>query len=98
MLKREISGNGMTRVTFRISKHLWADRVALIGEFNDWDPHAHLLQQAHLDADWHTTLELEMGHAYRFRYLVDEEHWMDDDQADGYELSPDGGVDSVVYV
>ncbi|GAB4542218.1 MAG: hypothetical protein Kow0063_33920 [Anaerolineae bacterium] len=56
------------------------------------------MQQTRLDADWHITLELEMGHAYHFRYLVDGEHWMDDDQADGYELSPDGGVDSVVYV
>ena len=98
MLEKEASSNGMIRVTFRISKHIWADQVALIGEFNDWDPHAHLLQQIPLDTDWHITLELEMGHSYHFRYLVDGEHWMDDNQADGYELSPDGGVDSIVRV
>jgi len=98
MLEKEAVGDGTMRVTFRISKHLWADQVALIAEFNDWDPHAHLLQQTSLDTDWHITLELEMGHSYHFRYLVDGEHWMDDDQADGYEFSPDGGVDSVVYV
>lgn len=98
MLEKEASGNGRVRVTFRISKYLWADQVALIGEFNDWDPHAHLLQQTHLDTDWHITLELEMGHSYHFCYLVDGEHWMDDDQADSYVLNAFGRVDSVVIV
>jgi hypothetical protein len=56
------------------------------------------LQQTHLDTDWHITLELEMGHSYHFRYLVDGEHWMDDDQADGYMLNAFGCVDSVVIV
>ncbi len=98
MLEKDAVGNSTVRVTFRVSKQLWADQVALIGEFNDWDPHTHLLQQTHLDTDWHITLELEMGHSYHFRYLVDGEHWMDDDQADGYVFDAFGHVDSVVIV
>jgi 1,4-alpha-glucan branching enzyme len=97
MLEKGAPSNNTVRVTFRISKNLWADQIALTGEFNDWDRHSHLLQQTHLDRDWHISLELEAGHSYRFRYLVDGEHWMDDDQADAYELNSFGGVDSVVY-
>jgi 1,4-alpha-glucan branching enzyme len=98
MLKKEVAGNSTMRITFRVSKQLWADQVALIGEFNNWDPHTHLLQQTHLDTDWHITLELERGHSYHFRYLVDGESWMDDDQADGYVLDAFGRIDSVVIV
>lgn len=98
MLEKEAMGSSTMRVTFRVSKQLWADQVALIGEFNDWDPHTHLLQQTDLDTDWHITLELEMGHSYHFRYLVDREHWMDDDRADGYMLDAFGRVDSVVII
>ena len=99
MIRKQRSPNkGKVVVTFEIPGTLWAERINLVGSFNDWDPHVHLLQQTHLDADWHITLELEMGHSYHFRYLVDGEHWMDDDQADGYMLNAFGGVDSVVIV
>ena len=45
-----------------------------------------------------TTLELENGRDYRFRYLVDENHWMNDWNADKYVQNPYGGDDSVVSV
>jgi 1,4-alpha-glucan branching enzyme len=96
MLKKEALGDGRMLVTFQVSKHLWADRVALVGEFNNWDPRSHFLRQTHGDADWHVTLELEAGRSFRFRYLVDGERWIDDDRADGCAPDPRGGFDSVV--
>ena len=98
MLEKEDVGNGTVRVTFRISKHLWADCIALVGEFNNWDSHSHPMEQTYLDTDWHVTLELEAGRDYRFRYLVDGEQWIDDDHADNYELNPRGDVNSIVCV
>jgi 1,4-alpha-glucan branching enzyme len=85
VLEKETVGNGTLRVTFRISKHLWADRIALVGEFNNWDPHSHPMEQTCLDTDWHIALEFEAGRDYRFHYLVDDQTWMDDDHADGCE-------------
>lgn len=35
MLKEEPLDNGMARVTFRVSHEIRADRIALVGEFND---------------------------------------------------------------
>ena len=45
-----------------------------------------------------TTLELENGRDYRFRYLVDENYWMNDWHADKYVQNAYGGDDSVVSV
>jgi 1,4-alpha-glucan branching enzyme len=96
MLEKEPLGNGLVRVTFRVSNHLWADHIALVGEFNDWERYRHLLQQTNDDDDWHITLELEAGRSYRFRYLVDGNEWMADNHADAHELNSYGGVDCVV--
>jgi len=96
MLEKEALDNGVVRVTFRVSKLLWADHIALVGEFNNWNPHSHFLKQTRDDADWHITLELKAGRSYRFRYVVDGETWIDDERADGCEPNPYGGFDSVV--
>jgi 1,4-alpha-glucan branching enzyme len=96
MIEKERLPNGTTRVTFRVSKDIWADCIALVGDFNDWDSHSHMLRQTHADGEWHITLSLEAKRSYRFRYLVNAEEWMDDDHADGYEPNPFGGFDSIL--
>jgi 1,4-alpha-glucan branching enzyme len=96
MLEKEPLANGCVRVTFRVSQDIWADDIALVGEFNNWDTHTHLLSQTSADKDWHIALDLETGRSYRFRYLVNGEEWMDDDHADGYTPNPYGGFDSIV--
>jgi len=37
MLEKESLEDGYVRVTFRVSHYIWADSIALVGEFNDWD-------------------------------------------------------------
>jgi 1,4-alpha-glucan branching enzyme len=96
MLEKQKLENGKVRVTFRLSQIIWADRIALVGDFNDWAKDSHFLEQTHIDMDWHITLDLEPRRSYRFRYLVNGEEWMDDDRADGYEPNPFGGFDSIV--
>lgn len=97
MLEKEPLESGYVRITFRVSHHIWADSIALLGEFNDWDAHSHPLRQTRDDGEWHTALILQANKAYRFRYLVNDEEWMDDDHADAYEPNPFGGFDSVVF-
>jgi 1,4-alpha-glucan branching enzyme len=96
MIEKESLGNGHVRVTFRVSQEIWADSIALVGEFNDWDPHSLPLHQCRGDEGWSVTIELEAGRTYRFRYVVDGEEWMDDDHCDGYELNVYATSDSVV--
>jgi 1,4-alpha-glucan branching enzyme len=96
MLEKQPLENGYVRVTFRVSHYIWADSIALVGEFNEWDQHLNPLSRTQNDGEWHTSLVLESDRSYRFRYLVDGKEWMDDDHADGCEPNPFGGFDSVV--
>jgi Glycogen recognition site of AMP-activated protein kinase len=84
-------------VTFTLPAEVQAESVALCGEFNQWSP-----DDIRLERDgggtWRTTVALEPGRTYRYRYLLDGERWENAPQADGYLPNPYGSVDSVVIV
>lgn len=42
-------------------------------------------------------MELVLGRAYQFRYLLDNKHWMNDNQADAY-VDNSYGSDNFVVV
>ena len=73
-----------------------ASRVALVGEFNDWDPAATPMTRAPGGA-WHVVLPLARGrHVYAF--VVDGSSWVADPQA---PLAPErwfGARNSVLLV
>ena len=99
MIKKEmISGTDHVRVTFAMPSAGWADRVNLVGEFNDWDTTATPMFQTRADANWQVTVELKAGERYRFRYLVDGREWFNDWHADDYcyDAAPSTTCDSVV--
>jgi 1,4-alpha-glucan branching enzyme len=85
------------RVTFRIPVDIEAESVSVLGEFNDWDPQAHPLK-ARKNGTFSTTMSLEAGQTYRFRYLADGEIWLNDEEADGLDLNQFGSLDSVLAV
>ena len=68
--KKQSQTPNMLSVTFELPASLWADRIALVGDFNDWDPTATLLLQDR-DGVWRTVLELPIGQRYEFSYLID---------------------------
>ena len=97
MLKKEpVRGDGRIRVTFTLPSTTNADRVSVVGEFNDWDATATAMNRRRTDEDWTATLELDGGRRYRFRYLLDGKQWFNDWYADDFEDNPSGSVDSVV--
>jgi hypothetical protein len=85
---------GTVAVTFELDDLVGATSVALVGEFNGWSPDADLMERA--NGGYCKTLVLEIGRAYRFRYLVDGEHWMNAPDADDYARNDFGGEDSIV--
>ncbi len=60
-----------------------AKNITLAGEFNDWNPAATKLKKQR-DGIYATTIELEVGHEYQYRYVVDGERWENDWTADRY--------------
>ena len=84
-------------VTFTLPADVQADSVALCGEFNDWSTGKINLERDG-DGPWRAIVALKPGHSYRYRYLLDGEHWENAWQADGYVPNPYGSDDSVILV
>ena len=85
------------RVTFSLPKDVGAESVTLCGEFNEWNQEANPLTHRK-DGSFSSTLSLDAGREYRFRYWVDGERWENDWDADKYLPNEFGTEDSVVVV
>jgi len=84
------------RVTFELPSSIWAERVNLVGDFNDWDTAANEMRQSRTDGAWRITLTLPAGREYQFRYLVNGRDWHNDWHADRYAPNLYGTDNSVV--
>lgn len=97
MITKGLAGKGgVVAVSFELPSTMWAERVNLVGEFNDWDTTATPMTRTRSDANWRVTVELKKGQQYRFRYLVDGKEWLNDWHADDHRENPYGSYDSVV--
>ena len=86
------------KVTFTLPKEAVenAERVALLGDFNAWNAEAATLLKKQKDGSFKTTVELETGREYQFRYLVNDTNWVNAWDADKYAATPFGVENSVV--
>ena len=97
MIRKEpAKKTGVVRVTFELPSNMWAERVNLVGEFNDWNTRATPMSRSRADANWKVSLELPVGKRYRFRYLIDGKEWLNDWHADDHIENPYGSYDSVI--
>lgn len=89
------------KVTFEIDQAtadaLVAKTIHLAGEFNGWNFQGHRLTKKK-SGIFSTTLKLEPGHSYRFRYVINEREWVNDTAADSYIANDHGSEDSLVSV
>ncbi len=72
-----------------------AKEVKVVGDFNNWDWNKGITLNKK-SKEFQGQLELEPGQRYEFRYLIDNERWDNDWQADEYVASPYGVENSVV--
>ncbi len=86
--KQFLKSKPLCKVTFTVDAELinGAREVAILGEFNNWDPTDFNMRKLK-DGSFTKTIELEVGHEYQFRYLVDGEKWINDAGADKYTHS-----------
>lgn len=61
-----------------------AGAIALVGDFNDWN-HGACPMKKQKDGGFKASITLPAGASYKFRYLADGKHWLNDPAADGYE-------------
>lgn len=72
-------------------------KVNLVGTFNDWDTEA-LQMKKQKSGDYATTIALEPGQEYAFRYLINGENWENDSAADKFMPSHVCEADNSVVV
>lgn len=100
MLKKQYSKTKpICKVTFTLPKEAvnGAKEVKVLGEFNNWSWKEGLPMKSGKDA-YKATVELATGRHYEFRYLLDNETWVNDWEADAYYPTPYGVENSVVFI
>jgi 1,4-alpha-glucan branching enzyme len=97
LTKQYLKSKPVVKVTFRLPKEAApeANVVSLVGEFNNWNIQATAMEKLK-NGSWRTTLELEPGRDYQYRYLIDETTWENDWEADKYVRSSFGNCDNSV--
>ncbi len=95
--KRKLNhhGNAVVRVTFILPATLQADKIFLVGDFNQWQTNTHPFGRDGM-GNWVFVLDLEPGETCQFRYLSDGVHWMNDTDADGFVENEHGTSNFVV--
>jgi hypothetical protein len=91
--KRASSEPGTVTVVFHVPPEADASSAEVLGEFTDWAP---LAMQPSRDGGHEATIDLRGGSAYRFRYRLDGERWMNDWSADDYVPNDYGSDDSII--
>lgn len=81
--KQFLKSRPTCKVTFTVGAELaqGGKEVALLGDFNDWNPADYSLRKTK-DGAFTKTVELDCGKEYQFRYLVDGTTWINDDAPD----------------
>lgn len=83
------------KVTFTLPGEWANDKVKLVGDFNDWNRSKDSMKK-NKKGNWEITKRLKPESTYKFRYLIDNDQWVNDDSADDYVPNEFGSEDSVV--
>lgn len=86
------------KVTFTLPAEIvaGANEGLLLGEFNNWDKENGFSLRKYKDGSMKTTVELEAGKSYEYRYLLDGGRWVNDASASTYQPVLGLGVENCV--
>lgn len=93
--KRYISKGTVCKVSFYLPDEIEARSAFVVGDFNSWDKEATPMELLS-DGRWKAVINLDAGHEFQYRYLVNGSQWYNDWEADKYVAHPYGGENSVV--
>ena len=84
-------------VTFDLPAEVNAQTALLCGDFTEWADASREMEQQE-DGSFTLTVSLPAEREYNFRYLLDNERWENDEEADAYVPNPFGTQNSVVRI
>jgi hypothetical protein len=93
--RSSVPGSDLILVTFTVN-HDPEGPVSVVGDFNDWDPHATPMGKGKKGDRASATVRVPRGLRYQFRYLGGDNQWFNDETADDYADNEFGGQNSVL--
>lgn len=89
MITKVLNAKGTScKVTFALPAETATNTVAVLGDFNGWNPTEGAMKLVKKDKVWKAAVTIPAGTSYNFRYLADGENWLNDEQADAFAASP----------
>jgi len=89
--KTFLPDKGICKVVFTLpefdANHAY--KVAIVGDFNSWNPDKNLMKKGK-NGIFKGAIELPLGKVYQFRYLIDNNQWVNEWDADAYSPAPFG--------
>jgi 1,4-alpha-glucan branching enzyme len=87
------------KVKFALPSVLNGDfkKASVVGDFNNWDAAQHPLRKRS-NGMYTAIVELPSGSEYQFRYLLDENRWENEPEADRQEVTSFGDSHNSVVV
>lgn len=85
------------RVTFELPAVVAARTASVVGDFNDWSPAEHPMTRRR-DGRFSVTVALGLERTYRYRFLLDGDHWENDWDAEMYVSNDFGTEDCLIRV
>ena len=96
MITKKYSQDGKKcRVTFKLPAETNSETVQLYGEFSNWIGQ---IMTKYKKGGFSLSITLLSGHKYQFRYLLDDNRWENDPQADGFIPNPYDTEDSLLDI
>ena len=84
--KQYLKSKPVCKVTFLMNKEIaaGASKVELLGEFNNWNTAEPVNMKKLKDGSFKVIIDLPSEKEYQFKYLLDGEKWINDENADKY--------------
>jgi 1,4-alpha-glucan branching enzyme len=82
--KKYLKTKPVCKVTFKIPAEIGFNHRSafVLGSFNNWSKTAHRMKKLVKDGSFSTIIDLEVGKEYEFKYLLDDDIWLNDSEAD----------------
>jgi 1,4-alpha-glucan branching enzyme len=97
--KQYFKNKGICKVTFGVPESVGNEvgKVHVVGEFNNWSTSATPMKRSK-NGVFTVSLDLKPGQEYQFRYLLDDNRWGNDTEADKSADTPFGDARNSVIV
>lgn len=82
--KQVIPEKGVCKVFFKFNSYLADEgtKIAIVGDFNDWNPRKNKMKRTKI-GDFVSSIQIPLDNVYQFRYLINDDRWEADKEADG---------------